>query len=494
MRGMPDAELRDLAATVAVARLVLGPAGPHPGAAEPDRRRVRPAAAGRHRRLGRRLAGHPRPRQPGAAVAADRRAGASGRRRPGFDAAGAADHLSRSTSAAASPWLDPRLAAHVAALADPGPAWPTRRRCRSGRPWQEPDDGVRAGGRTDLHADHRHRRAAPSDRRGDFDTRLRRLGRGGRARIAAAPSSGSTADVLAGLRLAATDPAALLAPRARGGGAGAVRRRRPGAGRARPDSPTTCAATRSATTSPTWSTATSTSPTSATSAAGSAPSPSASATPTRTGCRSSRSPTGPRRRGSDGATEVCMQGGIDPKLPVTAYADLVRAIKERVPGMHVHAFSPDGDRHRRRQGRRVRPRLADRAARGRPGHDPRHGRRDPRRRRALGADQGQAAGRHLGRGGHHRARAGHPVQLDDDVRPRRPPAALARPLPGAGRRSRTAPAASPSSWRCRSSTPTRRSTWPASPGPARPGGRTGWCTRWPGSCCTAGSPTSSAPG
>jgi FO synthase len=35
-----------------------------------------------------------------------------------------------------------------------------------------------------------------------------------------------------------------------------------------------------------------------------------------------------------------MQGGIDPKLPVTAYADLVRAVKERVPGMHVHAFSP----------------------------------------------------------------------------------------------------------------------------------------------------------
>ncbi|MGC0362127.1 7,8-didemethyl-8-hydroxy-5-deazariboflavin synthase CofH subunit [Rhodococcus sp. 27YEA15] len=41
-----------------------------------------------------------------------------------------------------------------------------------------------------------------------------------------------------------------------------------------------------------------------------------------------------------GATEVCMQGGIDPELPVTAYADLVRAIKERVPSIHVHAFSP----------------------------------------------------------------------------------------------------------------------------------------------------------
>ncbi len=41
-----------------------------------------------------------------------------------------------------------------------------------------------------------------------------------------------------------------------------------------------------------------------------------------------------------GATEVCMQGGIDPELPGTAYFDLVRAVKDRVPGMHVHAFSP----------------------------------------------------------------------------------------------------------------------------------------------------------
>lgn len=39
-----------------------------------------------------------------------------------------------------------------------------------------------------------------------------------------------------------------------------------------------------------------------------------------------------------GATEVCMQGGIDPELPVTGYADLVRAVKARVPSMHVHAF------------------------------------------------------------------------------------------------------------------------------------------------------------
>ncbi|HUR75166.1 MAG TPA: bifunctional FO biosynthesis protein CofGH, partial [Sporichthya sp.] len=41
-----------------------------------------------------------------------------------------------------------------------------------------------------------------------------------------------------------------------------------------------------------------------------------------------------------GATEVCMQGGIDPELPGTAYFDLVGAVKRRVPEMHVHAFSP----------------------------------------------------------------------------------------------------------------------------------------------------------
>ncbi len=41
-----------------------------------------------------------------------------------------------------------------------------------------------------------------------------------------------------------------------------------------------------------------------------------------------------------GATEVCMQGGIDPELPGTAYFDLATAVKKRVPEMHVHAFSP----------------------------------------------------------------------------------------------------------------------------------------------------------
>ncbi|GAA1233161.1 bifunctional FO biosynthesis protein CofGH [Oryzihumus leptocrescens] len=41
-----------------------------------------------------------------------------------------------------------------------------------------------------------------------------------------------------------------------------------------------------------------------------------------------------------GATEVCLQGGISPDLKATAYADIVRAVKSAAPGIHVHAFSP----------------------------------------------------------------------------------------------------------------------------------------------------------
>jgi FO synthase len=41
-----------------------------------------------------------------------------------------------------------------------------------------------------------------------------------------------------------------------------------------------------------------------------------------------------------GATEICMQGGIHPDLPGTAYFDLAREVKSRQPGIHLHAFSP----------------------------------------------------------------------------------------------------------------------------------------------------------
>jgi len=41
-----------------------------------------------------------------------------------------------------------------------------------------------------------------------------------------------------------------------------------------------------------------------------------------------------------GATEVCMQGGINPDMPPFQYRDMLRAIKAAYPSIHVHAFSP----------------------------------------------------------------------------------------------------------------------------------------------------------
>ena len=141
-----------------------------------------------------------------------------------------------------------------------------------------------------------------------------------------------------------------------------------------------------------------------------------------------------------GATEVCMQGGIDPELPGTAYFDLAAAVKQRVPGMHVHAFSPDGDRQRRLPHRAVGRGLPDQGPRVRPRHHPRHRRGDPRRRGPLGAHQGQAAHADLDRRGHHRAPGRPAVELDDDVRPRRQPPALGRSTCGCSAGSRTRPA------------------------------------------------------
>jgi len=41
-----------------------------------------------------------------------------------------------------------------------------------------------------------------------------------------------------------------------------------------------------------------------------------------------------------GASEVCMQGGINPESDAFFYRDLLIAIKSRFPTLHVHAFSP----------------------------------------------------------------------------------------------------------------------------------------------------------
>ncbi len=41
-----------------------------------------------------------------------------------------------------------------------------------------------------------------------------------------------------------------------------------------------------------------------------------------------------------GATEVCIQGGLPRNLPPMHYRDILRAVKQATPRMHIHAFSP----------------------------------------------------------------------------------------------------------------------------------------------------------
>src|SRR5215469_11534531 len=41
-----------------------------------------------------------------------------------------------------------------------------------------------------------------------------------------------------------------------------------------------------------------------------------------------------------GATEVCIQGGLPRNLPKFHYRDILCAVKNAVPQMHIHAFSP----------------------------------------------------------------------------------------------------------------------------------------------------------
>ena len=42
-----------------------------------------------------------------------------------------------------------------------------------------------------------------------------------------------------------------------------------------------------------------------------------------------------------GATEVCVQAGLPPKMDGDLYIRLTRAIKAAVPGIHIHGFSPE---------------------------------------------------------------------------------------------------------------------------------------------------------
>jgi FO synthase len=231
-------------------------------------------------------------------------------------------------------WIDPRVAGHVAALADPATGW-----ARAGKPvgmaWQEPDD-VTSTGRVNLNTsiDTEGRSSAT---RGDLDSafgdwdsiRAQVHELAGRA-----PERVDT-DVLAALRSAERDPGGctnaeyLALATADGAALDAVAALADSLRRDAVGDYVTFVVNRNINFTNIC----------------------------YTGCRFcafaqrkgdadaySLSTAAVAERAWEaylaGATEVCMQGGIDPELPVSGYADLVRAVKKRVPSMHVHAFSP----------------------------------------------------------------------------------------------------------------------------------------------------------
>ena len=190
MRHADDLGLEEYRAAIAVTRLVLGPEGAGAGAAEPRRPRGVPRAArGGRRRLRRRLAAHPRPRQPRAPLAV---AGAAARRSPPPAGSSSAPRLT----------VHPEYVRAGRALARPPALRPRRRarRRRRPRPPRRPPHGAAlagarrrlpaASGRTDLHAaidtTGPHRRPAQRLRR-----RLRRLGRRARRPPATRPGDGA---------------------------------------------------------------------------------------------------------------------------------------------------------------------------------------------------------------------------------------------------------------------------------------------------------------
>ena len=332
MRAMPDAELAELAAAVAVARVVLGPSAriqAPPNLVDDEYRLIIDAGIDDWGGVSPLTPDHVNPERPWPQIE-DLAARTGGGR---LRAARAADRL-------------PRVPAARRALARPAPAAARQRAGRpgdrAGRPRRAAPRPAVAGARGPARRLRPHRPAPHHRHRGPhrrppgrLRRRLRRLGGAARAGRRDGPRA-----------------AVRRRPRGAGGrrrrpgeahrrpGTGPVPRRRPGPGRAVRASPTRCAATRSATTVTYF--------------------------VTRninftnvcyTGCRFCA--FAQRRTDADaytlslaqvadraaqawdvGATEVCMQGGIHPDLPGTAYFDIARAVKERVPGMHVHAFSP----------------------------------------------------------------------------------------------------------------------------------------------------------
>ncbi|SEU37207.1 bifunctional FO biosynthesis protein CofGH [Nonomuraea wenchangensis] len=330
MRGMPDADLQELAATIAVTRLVLGPKArvqAPPNLVDAEYALMLRAGIDDWGGVSPLTPDHVNPERPWPQIEelAARTAAAGFALRERLT-------IYPEYVLAAEPWLDPRLSAHVAALADPETGLAREDAVLEGRPWQEPDGGFVPAGRVDLHVEV-DTEGRTHDRRDDFDhvygdweALKDRLG-------TATPTT--PGDVRQALRRAAADPAGLTDDEAvalLGADGEALEElaaiaddlRRQAAG----DDVTYVVNRNINFTNVCY-----------------------------TGCRFCA--FAQRRTDADaytlsldqvadraqeaweaGATEVCMQGGIHPDLPGTAYFDIARAVKARTPDMHVHAFSP----------------------------------------------------------------------------------------------------------------------------------------------------------
>lgn len=333
MRDVPDAELDDLAATIAVTRLLLGPRAhvqAPPNLVDDQFALMLAAGIDDWGGVSPVTADHVNPERPWPAIESL--------------AAKTADAGFRLVERltvypeyvrAGEPWVDSRLAAHIAALADPATGLAREAATPVGRPWQEPESGWESAGRVDLaHAiDVEGRR---SEHRSDIDTAFgdwaeiaKRLETQRRAPVRLAT------EVAAALRHAEAHPAeisdddALALVTADGPDLEAVCRFADELRRDAVGDVVTYIATRNINFTNVC----------------------------YTGCRFCA--FAQRRSDADaytlsleevgrrveeawaaGATEICMQGGIHPDLPGTAYFELAREVKRRAPEIHLHAFSP----------------------------------------------------------------------------------------------------------------------------------------------------------
>ncbi|MFJ8009984.1 bifunctional FO biosynthesis protein CofGH [Streptomyces fagopyri] len=332
MRGMADAELDELAAAIAVARVVLGPAAriqAPPNLVDAEFALMLEAGIDDWGGVSPLTPDHVNPERPWPQIdELTRRTAESGfslRERLTIHP----EYVHRG-----EPWLDPRLLPHVTALADPETGLARADAVLEGRPWQEPDEVFVATGRTDLHrtVDTAGR---TDDRRSDFDDAYGNWDAVREKSAAVGVPERLDGDVRAALAQASDDPArltdaqALTLFHADGATLDALTRIADDVRRDTVGDDITYVVTRNINFTNVC----------------------------YTGCRFCA--FAQRRTDADaytlslsqvadraeqawevGATEVCMQGGIHPDLPGTAYFDIARAVKERVPGMHVHAFSP----------------------------------------------------------------------------------------------------------------------------------------------------------